>query len=66
MRLLLVEDDKTLGRLIKKGLEEEGFLVDLVSNGATAEEYLNTENYEVIVLDLMLPGKDGLSILESL
>lgn len=55
MRLLLVEDDKTLGRLIKKGLEEEGFLVDLVSNGATAEEYLNTENYEVIVLDLMLP-----------
>ncbi|HBT97982.1 MAG TPA: DNA-binding response regulator, partial [Sulfurihydrogenibium sp.] len=63
MRLLLVEDDKTLGRLIKKGLEEEGFLVDLVSNGATAEEYLNTENYEVIVLDLMLPEKDGLSIL---
>jgi DNA-binding response OmpR family regulator len=66
MRLLLVEDDKTLGRLIKKGLEEEGFLVDLVSNGATAEDYLNAENYEVIVLDLMLPEKDGLSILQSL
>jgi DNA-binding response OmpR family regulator len=66
MKLLLVEDDKALGRLLKKGLEEEGFFVDWVSNGLTAQQYLEENSYEVIILDLMLPKQDGLSLLESL
>lgn len=66
MRLLLVEDDKTLGRLLKKGLEEEGFFIDWVSNGLIAGEYVKENSYEVVILDLMLPKQDGLSLLESL
>lgn len=66
MRLLLVEDDKTLGRLLKKGLEEEGFFIDWVSNGLIAGEYVKKNSYEVVILDLMLPKQDGLSLLESL
>ncbi|MGC8852519.1 MAG: response regulator transcription factor [Hydrogenobacter sp.] len=66
MRLLLVEDDKALGRLLKKGLEEEGFLVDWVSDGLIAQEYAKENSYEVIILDLMLPKQDGLKLLESL
>ncbi len=64
MRLLLVEDDKSLGRLIKRGLEEAGYTVDWVSDGITAEEYIKSVEYKVIILDLMLPKRDGFDLLK--
>ncbi|WP_340695439.1 response regulator transcription factor [Hydrogenobacter thermophilus] len=64
MRLLLVEDDKSLGRLVKRGLEEAGYTVDWVSDGITAEEYIKSVEYKVIILDLMLPKRDGFDLLK--
>lgn len=66
MRILLVEDEKDLAAIIKKGLEEKGFAVDLAHDGE--EGLFMAENYpaDVIVLDIMLPGLDGISILKRI
>lgn len=66
MRLLLVEDDEILGDGIKAGLTMEGYAVDWLTNGALADEALKTNSYELIVLDLNLPGMTGLDVLTSL
>ncbi|MGR9043767.1 MAG: response regulator [Gammaproteobacteria bacterium] len=66
MRLLLVEDDEILGDGIKAGLTMEGYAVDWLTNGALADEALKTNSYELIVLDLNLPGMAGLDVLTSL
>ncbi|MGH8094553.1 MAG: winged helix-turn-helix domain-containing protein [Chthoniobacterales bacterium] len=66
MRVLVVEDEKKLGRFLRKGLVEENFVVDLFHDGAEALERILIEAYDAIVLDIMLPGRDGLSILREM
>jgi DNA-binding response OmpR family regulator len=65
MRVLLVEDDADLGPAISKALREENFAVDLMTNGIDAGHLGETELYDAAVLDLGLPGKDGLSVLQG-
>lgn len=64
MRLLLVEDHKPLVRALRQGLEEEGFAVDTAYDGEEGAFKAQTANYDVIILDLMLPKEDGLSLLQ--
>ena len=66
MRLLLVEDYPPLQKSLVKGLREAGFAVDVTGDGREASWYAESNEYDVIVLDLMLPGLDGLSILNRL
>jgi len=66
MRLLLVEDDMILGDGLKTGLEMDGYAVDWVTDGLMAEEALKSNQYELIVLDINLPRKNGLEILRQL
>ncbi len=66
MRLLLVEDDAMIGDAVQKGLRAEGFAVDWVRDGRAAELALDTGVYEVLLLDLGLPRKDGLAVLRDL
>lgn len=65
MRLLLVEDHKPLARALRQGLEEEGFAVDLALDGEEADHKAVATNYDAIILDLMLPKIDGLTLLQS-
>jgi DNA-binding response OmpR family regulator len=64
MRVLLVEDHQPLVRVLKQGLEEEGFAVDAAKDGEEADYKARTAEYDVIVLDVMLPKEDGLSLLK--
>src|ERR1700724_1658567 len=64
MRLLLIEDHKPLVRALRQGLEEEGFAVDVAYDGEEGAYKAQATNYDVIVLDLMLPKEDGLSLLQ--
>jgi DNA-binding response OmpR family regulator len=64
MRVLLVEDHKPLVRALKQGLEEEGFAVDTAADGQEADFKARTAEYDVLILDLMLPKEDGLSLLQ--
>ncbi len=66
MRVLVVEDEKKLASFLRKGLLEENFTVDVSHNGTEALERILTEAYDAIVLDIMLPGRDGLSILRAM
>lgn len=66
MRVLVVEDEKKVASFVKKGLEEQGFGVELEENGDLAYERIRAEAWDVVVLDIMLPGRDGLSILKNL
>ena len=66
MKILVVEDDKKLGGFVRKGLEAQGFAVDLCDNGDDGYALATTRSYDAIVLDIMLPGRDGLSILRNL
>src|SRR5438105_2881681 len=63
MRVLLVEDHKPLVRALRQGLEEEGFAVDVAYDGEEGAYKARTADYDAIVLDLMLPKEDGLSLL---
>ena len=65
MRVLLVEDHKPLSRSLRRGLEEEGFAVDLAEDGEEADFKARGASYDVIILDLMLPKKDGLTLLKE-
>jgi DNA-binding response OmpR family regulator len=64
MRVLLIEDHKPLVRALKQGLEEEGFAVDSAEDGQEGDLKARTAEYDVIILDLMLPKEDGLSLLQ--
>ena len=64
MRVLVVEDHKPLVRALRQGLEEEGFAVDVANDGEEGAFKAQTANYDVIILDLMLPKEDGLSLLQ--
>lgn len=66
MRLLVVEDDKKVARFLRKGLEEEQYAVDVCHNGGDALYYASVNTYDVIILDIMLPGKDGFDVCRQL
>src|SRR5713226_225741 len=66
MRLLLIEDDRKAAKLLTKGLQEEGFVIDVASTGEEGEERAAINEYDVIVLDWLLPGKDGLAVCRAL
>jgi DNA-binding response OmpR family regulator len=66
MRILLVEDDRTISHFLLKGLREERHIVDLVEDGVEAEERAYSDDYDVIILDLMLPGMNGVDVCRRL
>lgn len=66
MRVLVVEDEKKVAALICAGLEERGFLVEVCHDGDAAMERAASEPFDALVMDIMLPGRDGLSILRKL
>ena len=66
MRMLLVEDDIELGRGIQKALMRDGDQVDWLTDGAEALNAIRAEDFELVILDLQLPGKDGISVLQTL
>ncbi len=66
MKVLVVEDEKKIASFVSKGLQEAGFVVDVLSNGDDAAGVLFTVPYDAVVLDIMLPGRDGLSLLKEL
>jgi DNA-binding response OmpR family regulator len=66
MRVLLIEDDRKAAKLLAKGLHEEGFVVDVAPTGETGEELAFVNEYDVIVLDWLLPGKDGIAVCQAL
>ncbi len=66
MRLLLIEDERKLAEYLKKGLTEEGYVVDLVHNGVDGLHHALEQDYDLLLLDQMLPGIDGLSLLTAL
>ena len=65
MKILIVEDEAKTGEYLKQGLSEAGFVVDLVRNGIDGLHQALTENYQLLILDVMLPGIDGWKILQS-
>jgi DNA-binding response OmpR family regulator len=66
MRLLLVEDDPILGDGIKTGLSQDNYNVDWLTDGGQAAQALKTDQYDLLLLDLNLPGKSGLEILKEM
>ncbi len=66
MRLLLVEDDRKAARVLKQGLQEEGFVVDVAHGGDEGEELAAVNAYDLIVLDWLLPGKPGIAVCRDL
>ena len=66
MRILVVEDERKIAGFIRQGLEEHGFGVEVCANGDDAFALATTRTYDALVLDIMLPGRDGLSITRGL
>jgi len=66
MKILVVEDEHRIANSVKKGLEQEGCVVDVAYDGETGFDLASTGDYEVIVLDLMLPKMNGIEICEKL
>src|SRR5437879_1527759 len=65
MRLLIVEDEKKTAAYLKKGLSENGFMVDIAADGEDGMHLAMTNDYDLIILDIMLPGRDGWSIISE-
>ncbi|GAA0912034.1 response regulator [Luteibacter anthropi] len=61
-RILVVDDDEEIGDLLRRFLERNGFAVDVAMSGVAMDEYLGRGDYDLMTLDLMLPGEDGLSL----
>lgn len=66
MRLLLVEDDSMIGESVREGMRQDGFTVDWVQDGRAAELALGNNVYDLMLLDLGLPGKEGIEVLNAL
>ncbi len=66
MKILVIEDDPTVGSYIKRGLEEQRWGVDLVTDGEEGEDRASSETYDLIVLDMRLPGRSGMEVLRNL
>lgn len=66
MKVLVVEDEQKVANFLQKGLREEQFVVDVAYDGLEGESMALENEYDLILLDVMLPGKDGVAILENL
>jgi DNA-binding response OmpR family regulator len=66
VKVLVVEDDRKIASFVQKGLKEAGFVVEVCGDGNEGHNRATRQTYDVIVLDIMLPGRDGLSILRAL
>jgi len=66
LRILVVEDEKKVAHFVKKGLLEEGYAVDVAHNGKDGLNFATDQSYDLIILDIYLPGIDGLTILKKL
>jgi two-component system copper resistance phosphate regulon response regulator CusR len=66
VNVLVIEDDPTVGSFVKRGLEEQRYRVTLVPNGEEGERVASSESFDVVILDMRLPGKSGLDVLRSL
>lgn len=66
MKVLVIEDEKKIASFIRKGLEATGFVVDMSHDGDEGFTLATTRPYDAVILDIMLPGRDGLSILRNL
>ena len=66
MNILVIEDDPTVGQFIKRGLEEHRWGVDLVTDGIEGERRAASDSYDLVILDMRLPGKAGMDVLRSL
>jgi len=66
MKILVIEDEKKVANFLQKGLKEEQFVVDVAYDGLDGEYLATTNDYDLILLDIMLPGKDGIEILKTL
>ncbi|MDR5817092.1 MULTISPECIES: heavy metal response regulator transcription factor IrlR [unclassified Caballeronia] len=66
MRILIVEDEPKSGAYLQKGLTEAGYVVDWVSDGIAGQHQAEVEDYDLLVLDVMLPGQDGWTLLGNL
>ncbi len=66
MKILVIEDDPTVGEFVRRGLEEQLWQVDLSANGPDGEMMALTQPYDLVVLDMRLPGKNGIDVLRTL
>jgi two-component system, OmpR family, response regulator len=66
MKLLVIEDEKKIANLLQKGLKEHGYVVEVCFDGNEGLERASSHPYDAIILDIMLPGRDGLSLLRTL
>jgi CheY-like chemotaxis protein len=66
VRILLVDDEESIRLLFKEELEEEGYLIDLASNGFEALEKLKAQRFDLVVLDIKMPGMDGIQTLNEI
>ena len=66
VRVLIAEDHASLGRSMAEGLREEGYQVDLATDGTEAENLLKANQYQAVILDLILPDKEGLTLLKEM
>ncbi len=66
MKVLVIEDDPTVGQFVKRGLEEARYTVDLVADGEEGEALAKSQPYDLVVLDLRLPGRSGQQVLRNL
>ena len=65
MRILIAEDEETIARALKVMLEKNKYSVDVVHNGNDALDYIQAVNYDALVLDIMMPGKDGIKVIKT-
>lgn len=66
MRILLVEDDRMIGEAVKQALKDAAYAVDWVRDSIAASDAVETGDYELVILDLGLPGRDGLEVLQRM
>src|SRR5947209_18431308 len=66
MRILIVEDEPKTAAYAKKGLTEHGFVVDIAANGVDGRHLALTSEYDLVILDVMLPGADGWTVLREI
>ena len=66
MKILVIEDDPTVGEFVRRGFEEQRWQADLVANGADGERMAMSQPYDLIILDMRLPGRSGLDVLRAL
>ena len=66
MKVLVIEDDPTVGNFVRRGLEEQRWGVQLVADGEEGERLATSDAYDIVILDMRLPGKSGMDVLNSL